>query len=230
VEQDPELDSDAARIACLASGHLGAWGLGPLPSPVLSALEVYVAELRRWAATINLTGWERPEDLAHGLASSILLAGLLPEGPSEVVDLGSGNGMPAVPCAIARPDLHFALVEPRRKRASFLREVVRTLDLGRRVSVVQGRAEEAQSACTAVAGVTSRALWPPEELLRNVARLWPAVEWVGCYPAPAWRPPSGWRIGAERPYPGPRGQPVRAARVDRVGNGEAGASSPPSLP
>ncbi len=58
-----------------------------------------------------------------------------------VADFGSGAGFPAVPLAILAPTTRFHLVESRRKRATFLRHVARTLDLGN-VQVYEGRGEE----------------------------------------------------------------------------------------
>ena len=61
--------------------------------------------------------------------------------PSErIVDIGSGAGLPGIPLAIARPDLHVVLLEPLLRRSEFLDEVV--AELGLHVEVVRGRAEE----------------------------------------------------------------------------------------
>jgi 16S rRNA (guanine527-N7)-methyltransferase len=57
-----------------------------------------------------------------------------------VADFGSGAGFPAVPLAILAPSTRFHLVESRRKRATFLRHVARTLDLGN-VAIHERRGE-----------------------------------------------------------------------------------------
>lgn len=59
---------------------------------------------------------------------------------ARVIDIGSGAGLPGIPVAIARPDLHVTLVEPMLRRSEFLDEVVR--ELGIAVEVVRGRAED----------------------------------------------------------------------------------------
>ncbi len=46
-----------------------------------------------------------------------------------LLDLGSGAGFPGLPIQLARPSLRVTLAESQNKKASFLREVVRTLDL-----------------------------------------------------------------------------------------------------
>lgn len=57
------------------------------------------------------------------------------------MDIGSGAGFPGLPLAIVRSDLAMTLLEPRGKRAAFLRHVVRTLDL-RNATVLEARIED----------------------------------------------------------------------------------------
>lgn len=82
------------------------------------------------------TAWQR-----HIIDSLTLLPALewLPE-CSRIIDLGSGGGLPGIPLAIARPDLHVILLEATRKKARFLQQCVETLSLAK-VSVVNQRAE-----------------------------------------------------------------------------------------
>jgi len=72
-----------------------------------------------------------------------------------VVDLGAGGGVPALPIVVARPDLHFALVERRGSRAGLLRGAVRRLGAESRVHVIEADARTlgplAQDACFGVA-------------------------------------------------------------------------------
>lgn len=77
--------------------------------------------------------WER-----H-IINSAAIAELLGQG-AQVVDIGSGAGLPGVPLAIARPDIRVALLEPLLRRSDFLGEVI--AQLGVSVDVVRGRAEE----------------------------------------------------------------------------------------
>lgn len=78
--------------------------------------------------------WER-----H-LVNCALMESLLPEG-SEVIDVGSGAGLPGIVLALARPDLRVHLVEPLLRRTTWLEEAVRHLGL-EQVSVHRGRADE----------------------------------------------------------------------------------------
>jgi len=83
--------------------------------------------LQRWSSKINLTGAETGAAAFDTLVRPVLGAEGLLRG--RVVDVGSGNGSPALILAALRPDLEFVLLEPRAKRWAFLREAVREMDL-----------------------------------------------------------------------------------------------------
>jgi 16S rRNA (guanine527-N7)-methyltransferase len=91
------------------------------------------------------------------------VAALVPE-RAEVLDLGSGAGLPGLPLALARPDLTVTLVEPMARRCAFLTEVLAELGL-RHVSVRRARAEELTGPPTADV-VVARALAPLHRLIR----------------------------------------------------------------
>ncbi|MGV1029142.1 MAG: 16S rRNA (guanine(527)-N(7))-methyltransferase RsmG [Dermatophilaceae bacterium] len=77
--------------------------------------------------------WER-----HILNCAALAPGFDPD--SDVVDIGSGAGLPGIPLAIARPDLRLTLVEPLQRRGRWLEQAIRDLQVCN-VSLVVGRAE-----------------------------------------------------------------------------------------
>jgi 16S rRNA (guanine527-N7)-methyltransferase len=89
---------------------------------------------------MNLTGDLSPELLAEHALESVLGANLIVHG-ARVIDIGSGAGFPGLPIAIARRDLRVSLLEPRGKRAAFLRHIVRDLELAN-TQVIENRAEE----------------------------------------------------------------------------------------
>jgi len=68
---------------------------------------------------------------------------LLGEGPGVVFDLGSGGGLPALPCALAAPASSWVLVESQLRRVDHLVSACRRLGLTDRVDVVHARAEDA---------------------------------------------------------------------------------------
>jgi 16S rRNA (guanine527-N7)-methyltransferase len=85
--------------------------------------------IREWMRTVSLVS---KGDLDAGLdkhyLDSLLISEFIPDG-AELVDLGSGAGFPGIPLAICRPDLRVHLVEVNEKKAYFLKEVRRRLDL-----------------------------------------------------------------------------------------------------
>jgi len=97
-------------------------------------IEKYQSELLKWTAKVNLIGPEARVHLDEHLAEALFAAELLkPE--REVLDFGSGGGLPAIPMAIASPGARFHLVEADQKKWAFLKHVVRECGLN---SVVYG--------------------------------------------------------------------------------------------
>jgi len=58
-------------------------------------------------------------------------------GAAEILDVGSGTGVPAIPLAIALPQTHWTLVERVARKAAFLRQAIGRLGLADRVRVAQ---------------------------------------------------------------------------------------------
>jgi 16S rRNA (guanine527-N7)-methyltransferase len=105
---------------------------------------------------------EAPRLWERHLVNCAVLADAIPEG-ADVVDLGSGAGLPGLVLAIRRPDLRVTLVEPLLRRTTFLDEAVAALGLDR-VEVVRARAEDLHGQRD-FAVVTSRAVAPLPRLL-----------------------------------------------------------------
>ena len=113
-----------------------------LSDPQFEQLDGYIAMIMRWGRVANLTG--AASALAFAREQVVdSLAVVKHVGPGHVLDVGSGNGLPGVVLAIARPDLTVTLLEPRAKRARFLAQV--RIDLGlANVAVVCARVEDHQ--------------------------------------------------------------------------------------
>jgi 16S rRNA (guanine527-N7)-methyltransferase len=89
----------------------------------------YLQVLARWEGAVDLVGRvDAGTLLREHVLESLAGAGHAAE-RGTLVDLGSGNGFPAVPLLLARPGLHGVMLEPRERRWVFLREVVRELRL-----------------------------------------------------------------------------------------------------
>ncbi|MGZ5472471.1 MAG: 16S rRNA (guanine(527)-N(7))-methyltransferase RsmG [Thermoanaerobaculia bacterium] len=93
-----------------------------------SALGWYKSELLKWNAKVNLIGPEASTNLDEHIAEAVAAAEILkPE--REVMDFGSGGGLPAIPMAIVSPSARFHLVEADQKKWAFLKHVARECGL-----------------------------------------------------------------------------------------------------
>lgn len=129
---------DAGEIEALVAPML----LQPMAGHVYQQLAAYVDLLYRWNSRMNLTAVREPEVLAGlHLGECLRAAQRIPAGVTTVLDFGSGAGLPGIPIQIARPELRVTLAESQTKKASFLRECLRTLELPT-ATVHRGRVEE----------------------------------------------------------------------------------------
>lgn len=125
----------------------------PACAPYADALACYLGLLEVWGGACDLTGSLGEEELLRDhLLESLVAAPLL--GAGRLLDLGSGNGFPAIPLLVARRDVGGLLLEPRKRRWAFLKEVVRELGLNAEVR----RMSVASVEPLAVENVTVRAL------------------------------------------------------------------------
>ena len=127
----------------------------------LASLETYLALLARWQQAINLVG---PKTLSDPWRRHILdcaqLLDHLPSRSEALYDLGSGAGLPGLVLAILGCE-QVHLIESDQRKAQFLREVARQLNL--KVHIHAARIEDLQSNAADV--VTARALAPLPRLL-----------------------------------------------------------------
>jgi 16S rRNA (guanine527-N7)-methyltransferase len=146
------------------------------PEPVLAATlfgdrinvaRAFTADLVARGEPLGLIGpLELPRIWTRHVVNSALLAPLL---AGKVGDVGSGAGLPGLVLAIARPDVHFVLIEPMERRVAWLEEQVALLGLVN-VEVVRARAEEAPYRRT-LDQVTARAVGALAKLIPITAPL-----------------------------------------------------------
>jgi 16S rRNA (guanine527-N7)-methyltransferase len=111
-----------------------------LEDDVVRRLEAYVRALWDWNERLNLTRhttWDL--FVSRDLRDCLHLAPLIQSG-EEVLDLGSGNGIPGIPLSILRGDIEVALAESVAKRAKALGEIIG--ELGLPIPVYEARGEE----------------------------------------------------------------------------------------
>jgi 16S rRNA (guanine527-N7)-methyltransferase len=99
----------------------------------IGQLELYYLLLARWNRKINLTALPL-EPLGAATLDRLFVEPLaagddVPDGSSRWVDLGSGGGSPAVPLKIVREAADLLMIESRSRKAAFLREVIREVEL-----------------------------------------------------------------------------------------------------
>jgi 16S rRNA (guanine527-N7)-methyltransferase len=144
AERAPLSLPDAAPLAPTAefTEQLAARSIVLEPSAV-AQIGAFLALLIAMNERVNLTAITTADEawLRHALDALSLLPHLAPlTAGSAVLDVGSGGGVPAIPLAIARPDLRFTLVESTKKKATFLSDVAHKLALAN-VTVLAERAE-----------------------------------------------------------------------------------------
>jgi 16S rRNA (guanine527-N7)-methyltransferase len=116
-------------------------------APELAAsLERYYVLLAKWNVKINLTSrleaGSPDEALDRLLIEPLVAARHVATAATSIIDIGSGGGSPAIPLALAVPRLHLRMVESKTRKAVFLREAVRALDMQQRAIVETSRFEE----------------------------------------------------------------------------------------
>jgi 16S rRNA (guanine527-N7)-methyltransferase len=108
--------------------NMGSFDLD-LSAETVTLLGEYYSLLTRWNDRLHLVAPCSPEEFAvRHLLESLLLLKHLPQN-ARVADIGSGGGLPIIPCLIARPDLEATLIESSQKKVVFLREASKHFDL-----------------------------------------------------------------------------------------------------
>ena len=138
----------------------------------VAGLAAYYDLLQRWNETINLTSLGDTDDAIDRLIMEPLVASkFLPRG-GRIVDVGSGGGSPAIPLAIALGSATLVMVESRGRKAAFLREALRLLEIAGRVETdraetLADRPEFAEAADI----VSMRAVRMTSQLSRTLSKL-----------------------------------------------------------
>jgi 16S rRNA (guanine527-N7)-methyltransferase len=136
---------------------LGEFGVKASAEQIAS-IQRYIGMLLAWNAKINLTAIREPlEILYRHFCESMFAATLVPLDSSRLADVGSGGGFPGLPLKIVCPALQLFLVESNVKKATFLAEAVRELEL-KDARVLVSRYEELGEEVAPLDSVCSRAL------------------------------------------------------------------------
>jgi 16S rRNA (guanine527-N7)-methyltransferase len=164
-------DSIAALLQPYTAPYNEAPAVPAIPAPdwprIYAQLSIYLTHILKWNARINLTAIRTPEDIVRRHFGESLFAGLRLGACQTLLDFGSGAGFPGLPIQLLRPDVAVTVAESRSRKAAFLHEVTRSLDLP--AEVWAGRVE-AMPASRRFDTVTLRAVDNMEAALGEAGR------------------------------------------------------------
>jgi 16S rRNA (guanine527-N7)-methyltransferase len=137
-----------------------------LSAPMSEQLCDYYQEVQRWNRRVHLVAPCSPAEFATRHVLESLLATVYLPLHAHVADIGSGAGLPIIPCLIARADIRATLYEASLKKAVFLRETLRRLNLHDRTVVIAERFERRRA--PEINAATCRALDRFTELFSTI--------------------------------------------------------------
>ena len=156
------METEVEQFRCALVRNSGEFGI-EFQSEHLERLIAYYELLLKWNPKLHLVAPCSPEEFAvrHILESLTLLTHL--PANARVADVGTGAGLPIIPCLLMRDDLHGVLIESSQRKAAFLKEALRPLKSPDRTQLIVARFEDVP--CPDVAFITCRALNKFSELL-----------------------------------------------------------------
>ena len=147
-------------------------------------LKCYAELLLKWNSVYNLTSIRAPEEVLtlHLLDSLSMVASFNDFAPNaiKVLDVGRGGGLPAIPLAIMRPDLHVTMVDAVQKKIIFLRQAIVTTKL-RNAKAVHARIEKLEMndldvvTCRAFSSLSDFVSWT-RHLIQKPSACWLAMK------------------------------------------------------
>ena len=121
-------------------GNAARYGIA-LEDDDVERLSEYHELLRKWNDRLHLVAPCAPATFAtRHVLESLMLLSHLPRA-AAMVDVGTGGGLPIIPCLIVRDDLHATLIESSQRKSAFLREALRSVKIGNRARIITSRFE-----------------------------------------------------------------------------------------
>ncbi len=167
------IDMATTRPAEIAQLRAGAAQMAvPLTEAQAGKLLDYLDLLQKWNKAYNLTAVrERKAMLTQHLLDSLSIVPHLP--PGDLIDVGSGGGLPGIPLAILQPERSITLIDTVGKKVAFLKQAAMTLGL-KNLNAVSDRIESWQPVAGHEAGftlITARAYATLATLVGQTGRL-----------------------------------------------------------
>lgn len=153
---------------------LAAAEMAPLNAETVAKFEAYLSLFIRWNKHLNLSAVRNEESiLSRHFIESIIVASNLPQGIQNLLDFGSGAGLPGIPIALCRPEITVTLAESQSKKAAFLQEAVRVLGIDAKVHSARAEALRTVFDC-----VTLRAVDKMPEAVAAAVKLLAPNGWL----------------------------------------------------
>ncbi len=178
IDANP-IDSSSSRSLEEAAARIGI----ELPGETLLRLEAYCAALWEWNTKINLTRHTNFDLFARrDLLDSVKLAEQLSE-DEDVLDVGTGGGVPGLPLAILRPDLNVSVCDSVAKKSKVVRDIVRKLELP--VAVHASRVQDVLEDLR-FSSLVTRAVGNISQLLGWLSEHWSSFDRLLAIKGPRW--------------------------------------------
>ena len=136
-----QMPTDAEEFEKALREHARAFGV-ETDDRMVSRLSEYYRLVMKWNPRLHLVAPCTAQQFAtrHVLESLIVLPHVAPN--AHIVDIGPGAGLPSIPCLIVREDIHATLIESSKRKAVFLTEALRELELANRAEVIPARFQD----------------------------------------------------------------------------------------
>ena len=150
----------------------------------IEKLKCYEAELRRWQKAVNLVAPSTLDEIWHRhFADSAQLAQLVPAHAKHLADIGSGGGFPGLVLATMLNeirDIRVTLVESDTRKAAFLRETARRIEIPVEILSTRIESDASVAALNDVDIIVARAFAPLRRLLSLVSAVF-SYQTVGVF-------------------------------------------------
>ncbi len=142
-----------------------------LADAAITRLAAYYNQIQKHNEILHLVAPMPAEEFAvRHILESLTLLEYLPEN-TRFADVGTGAGLPSIPCLLVREDLHAVLIESKIKKAGFLHTVMVKCDLRERAEILNRQFAEIEK--PNVSYISCRAL---DKFTQNLPRL---IKWSG---------------------------------------------------
>ena len=124
--------------------HQETFGLN-LSDGKISLLDEYYQLIQKHNEILHLVAPCDAEEFAtRHILESLMMLEFLP-GKTRFADIGTGAGLPSIPCLIVRDDLRGMLIESKAKKTDFLQKVVEKCGLEKRAKIINKQFEEVRN-------------------------------------------------------------------------------------